>query len=80
METKIEKGIYRHYKGGIYEVTDFAEHSETGEKLVIYKNVFDGRCWARPAEMWNEEVKLPNGTVKRFTYLARNLEGGNYKK
>ena len=38
-ETEIKNGIYRHYKGGIYEVTDIARHSGSLEKLVVYKNV-----------------------------------------
>jgi hypothetical protein len=74
MENQVKKGVYRHYKGGIYEVTEIAVHSETGEELVIYKNVSDGRCWARPIGMWNEEISLPSGKVKRFTFLAANVE------
>ena len=32
----IEPGIYVHYKGSRYLVLGVAEHSETGEKFVIY--------------------------------------------
>lgn len=31
------KGIYRHYKGGIYEAIDTAKHSEMLEDLVYIK-------------------------------------------
>lgn len=51
----IEPGKYKHYKGGIYEVLFEAEQTETGEMLVIY-NAEDGRIWARPTEIFLEEV------------------------
>ena len=34
---EIKKGIYRHFKGNLYEVTDIATHSETLEKYVVYR-------------------------------------------
>ena len=30
-------GRYRHYKGGAYEVLGVATHSETEERLVVYR-------------------------------------------
>lgn len=29
-------GVYRHYKGGLYQVLGIAEHTETHEKVVVY--------------------------------------------
>lgn len=68
----ISLGKYRHYKGNTYEVTGFATHSETLEEMVIYKALYgDGKTWARPASMWNEDVILPDGTaVKRFQKIT----------
>lgn len=64
---KIEKGLYRHYKGNTYEVIGMAKHSETLEDLVIYRDVTDHeKVWARPACMWNEEVTVGEKTVRRF--------------
>jgi hypothetical protein len=64
----IEKGIYKHYKGNLYEVIDVANHSETLEKMVVYKALYgEGQLWVRPIEMWSEIVVLPNGEkVVRF--------------
>ena len=61
----VEKGVYRHYKGGLYEVLGNAVHTETGEKLVIYRPVgVISKMWARPESMWNDYI---NAEVKRFT-------------
>ena len=48
---------YRHFKGGIYVVSDIAVHSETAELIVIYKS-FDkpSLVWARPLNMFLSEV------------------------
>jgi hypothetical protein len=64
----IEKGIYKHYKGNLYEVIDIANHSETLEKMVVYKALYgEGELWVRPIEMWSEIVVLSNGEkVVRF--------------
>lgn len=60
------KGIYKHYKGDLYIVEDIAYHSETKEKLVIYRALYgDNELWVRPYEMFLEEVNK-NGQKYRF--------------
>jgi len=39
-KTDIRPGRYRHYKGRDYEVIDIARHSETEEKLVVYRCLY----------------------------------------
>lgn len=61
---------YRHYKGNEYVVLFLATHSETEEEMVIYKALYgDGKIWARPASMWNEEVWVDGKKVLRFQLM-----------
>lgn len=64
-------GRYRHFKGGEYEVLGVARHSETGERLVVYRPLYgDGGLWVRPAAMFLEPVARDGVTAPRFTYLG----------
>lgn len=66
----IKLGIYRHYKGNQYEVIGLATHSETLEKMVIYRALYGERkLWVRPAYMWNEIVVHNGKNVKRFELI-----------
>ena len=48
---------YRHFKGGIYMVTDIAVDSESGEPMVIYRNVVNKELvWCRPANTFMSKV------------------------
>lgn len=49
-------GLYRHYKGGLYQVLHLARHSETEELLVVYRSLAEGGVWVRPAAMFLEHV------------------------
>jgi len=64
---KIEKGLYRHYKGNIYDVFTTAQHSETQEWVVVYKALYgDYGMWVRPYEMFVEEVEVNGVKMPRF--------------
>lgn len=54
-----------------YEVIGIARHSETLEKLVVYKALYgDGGLWVRPLKMFCETVDV-NGTQQpRFQYVG----------
>ena len=48
---------YRHFKGGLYLVTELAVHTETGEPMVIYKSMENPNLvWSRPLDMFKSEV------------------------
>lgn len=70
--SEIQPGKYRHFKGNMYEVICIATHSESLEKMVVYRALYgDGGVWVRPAAMWNETVQHEGKTVKRFTLAER---------
>lgn len=55
-EIKI-KGIYKHFKGDYYLVEDIALNSETKEKYVVYRRLYeDCGLWIRPLDMFLSEV------------------------
>ena len=67
LPTDPQPGLYRHYKGGEYEVISIARHSENLAPLVVYRALYGNRgIWVRPAEMWNEEVQVEGENVRRF--------------
>jgi len=55
----------------LYVILSVGEHTETGEKLVVYKSLEDGLVWLRPVDMFLSDVdskKYPNlSGKKRFT-------------
>ena len=64
---QIEKGLYRHYKGNLYEVILSARHSETEEWMVVYKALYgDEGFWVRPYEMFTETVVVEGKALPRF--------------
>jgi len=68
----IPPGKYTHYKGKEYEVMGMALHSETLEKMVVYKPLYstpdipEGTLWVRPLDMFMESVEVNGKTVPRF--------------
>lgn len=58
--------IYKHYKGDYYLVENFATHTESGERLVIYRALYgNGEVYARPYSMFVERINQ-NGQEYRF--------------
>lgn len=65
----LKAGRYRHFKGGEYWVIGEAMHSETGERLVVYRALYGEQgLWVRPAAMFTELVQYGGETVSRFVY------------
>lgn len=67
----LRQGLYQHYKGAHYEVIDVVTHSETEEKLVLYRPLYGERkLWVRPLMMFTESVDVDGLCLPRFTYLG----------
>lgn len=69
--------VYRHFKGNYYFVENIAYDSESQERMVVYKPLYnreDGRyIWVRPEKMFLEEIpKRPDnitGQKNRFVLV-----------
>lgn len=49
--------VWRHFKQHTYQIITIAEHTETGEKFVIYKALQDTmKTYARPLKDFMSEV------------------------
>ena len=71
----LKNRIYKHFKGNYYIVEDIAYDSETKEKIVVYRALYDdNKLWTRQysdfiAKVENKDqkhrfelVELPNNT------------------
>lgn len=79
-EVKIGK-VYRHFKGNYYFVENVALDSETQERMVVYKPIYDrtdSKIWARREKMFLEEIdqeRPDNITGQKYRFeLAEDLE------
>ena len=66
----IALGRYRHYKGGEYDVLGTVLHSETEERMVLYRPRYGEReLWVRPLDMFQESVDVDGKTLPRFALV-----------
>lgn len=69
---EISPGKYRHYKGKFYQVIGAAIHSETLERLIVYRALYESKdfgkdqLWVRPEKMFSEKVVVDGKEVSRF--------------
>ena len=81
-----EGKLVKHFKGKCYLILGIAEHTETGEDLVMYKAMYgDYKKYVRPIDMFLskvDKVKYPDAKQKyrmEFIELTEEQEekGGN---
>jgi len=72
----IQQGIYKHFKGGEYDVIGVAVHSETGEELVLYRPRYGNRSYTvRPYDMFTDHVQKGDYDGPRFELIVSNETG-----
>ena len=70
MSQTVTQGIYRHYKGNLYQVLHTAQHSETEELLVVYRCLYgEYDVWVRPLTMFTETVEVDGKEIPRFELI-----------
>jgi hypothetical protein len=68
----IELGLYKHYKGNIYEVIGVAKNSETLQLMVVYKASYQPKgenLWVRPLTLFNAELIVNGKAMERFAKI-----------
>ena len=69
-EKTVCQGIYRHYKGKLYQVLHTAQHSETEELLVVYRCLYgEYGVWVRPLTIFTETVEVDGKEIPRFELI-----------
>lgn len=64
-------GLYRHFKGGSYQVLDVVRHSETLEPMVLYRPLDeDIGVWVRPYDMFCAQVEADGVWRPRFALVT----------
>ena len=66
----ILQGIYRHYKGSLYQVLHTAQHFETEESFVVYRCLYgEYDVWVRPLAMFSETIMIEGKEIPRFELI-----------
>lgn len=68
-------GIYRHFKGNYYEVLGLAVDTQTGEELILYRQMYGSfGLWLRPRAMFFGTRQTENGPAVRFRRIGVSFE------
>lgn len=86
VENPIPGQIYRNSKHQIYQIITVAQHTQTGEKLVVYQAMYpDFQIYARPLALFDSEFektsdfvecpkKQKENTVQEHSKLSQNAQ------
>ena len=70
----LKQGIYRHYKGGLYEVVALGINSDTEGQTVIYKSLENGMWFTREIGIFMDDVEWEGKTAKRFFLIEKETD------
>ena len=63
-------GIYKHYKGNMYQILHVGVLEKTLEPVVIYRAVGSAEVFVRTVVEWNEILKVDGTWCKRFEFVG----------
>jgi hypothetical protein len=65
------KGLYKHYKGGLYRVLGTARHSEDLQAMTVYQALYGEQgLWVRPAAMFADVAEFNGKVQPRFERIG----------
>ncbi len=72
--SETEPGLYRHYKGNLYEVLNTVRHSEDLSSMTLYRALYGQRgLWVRPTAMFSETVLVDGVLRPRFQKIPNDM-------
>jgi hypothetical protein len=70
----VSLGLYKHYKGNLYQVLGMGRHSEDCSEIVIYQALYgDYGLWARPLSMFQETLNSDGHSHPRFEFIGKGV-------
>ncbi len=73
----ITPGLYRHYKGNLYEVLGIGRDADSHDDVVIYRALYDSEefgnnaFWSRSLSVFAEKVEYEGKLVPRFERVEK---------
>lgn len=76
-ERRIAPGeLYRHNKGGLYQIVTIATHWETGQELVIYQELYGGfKVYAQPLDRFLDEMDYEKRPADKTVCSIEKMDG-----